>query len=354
MMKKITAALACIIAVTASTAVYAAETPQTVIDETSVGTSISITDITPREEDADEAKVQYTTRSFYPVEVQTAEEDGIKLLVKTFIVPENTNPQVLIEEGLTRRGTQYEVSDILRRELEGKQEQKTISQTVTLESDTNKRKEILSLLEPNIEYQENGFSGILSLNLDSIQTEVTDTSRYSYTLKDTREYMGLERSDPYYVPKTAEKNGVTLKLSHVNWVPMASAADNSSVPSLFKATAEYSGTAWGSKEDGYLVTASYTGQVSRTTPGEVAYSIVYEEVKASAIIPESPEFDWKPIFITILVIGLIGGALVGGFFLVRLLKRKKRNGENNPYANRPKMKRPDLLDEMDRGLGDAE
>lgn len=103
MVKKITAVLACIIAVTASTAVYAAETPQTVIDETGTGTSISITDIMPREEEADEAKEQYTA-GFYPVEIQTAEEAGTRLLVKTFVVPEGTNPQVLIEEGLTRRG----------------------------------------------------------------------------------------------------------------------------------------------------------------------------------------------------------------------------------------------------------
>ena len=88
MVKKAAAVLASIIAVTTSTAVYAAETPQTVIDETGTGTSISITDITPREEDTDEAKVQYTTGSFYPVEVQTTEEAGTRLLVKTFVVPE--------------------------------------------------------------------------------------------------------------------------------------------------------------------------------------------------------------------------------------------------------------------------
>ena len=103
-----------------------------------------------------------------------------------------------------------------------------------------------------------------------------------------------------------------------------------------------------------MVTASYTGEVSRTIPGNVVYSIVYEEVKAPVIIPESIEFDWKPLLITLLIITLIGGASVGGFFLVKFLKKRRRDGENNPYANRPKMKRPDLLDEMDRGLGDAE
>ncbi len=354
MVKKVTAALACVLAMTASTMAYAADAPETMIEETGSGTSISITDITPREDGTDEAKGQLANGSYYPVEIQTAEEDGVKLLVKTFVVPEGTSPQALVEKGLTRRGIEYEVSDILRRELEGSREQKTVSQTVTLESESNKKEEILSLLEPSMEYRENGFSGSLSLDLDSIRTEVTNASSYTYTLKDTREYMGLERNDPYYVPKTAEKNGVTLKLSHVNWTPMASAADNSSVPSLFKATAEYSGTAWGSKEDGYLVTASYTGEVSRTTQGNVIYSIIYEEVKDPAILPESLEFDWRPILTTLLVIALVGGAFVGGYFLVRLLKKKGQNQDHDPYANRPKMRRPDLLDEMDRGLGDGE
>ncbi len=354
MSKKIAALAACILVLTASTAVYAAEVPETIIEETGSGTSISITDITPREEDADETKGPLTYGSYYPAEIQTAEEDGVKLLVKTFVVPEGTSPQVLIEEGLTRRGVEYEVSDILRRELEGSREQKTVSQKVRLETDTDKMSEILALLEPDKEYHENGFSGILTLNPDSIRTEETDTSNYSYTLKDTREYMGLERNDPYYVPKTAEKNGAVLKLTNVSWTPMASAADNSSVPSLFKATAEYSGTAWGSKAEGFLVTADYTGEVSRTTQGDMVYTIIYEEVKAPAIIPESLEFDWRPILTTILVIALIGGAGVGGFFLVQFLKKRSRNGESNPYANRPKMQRPELLDEMDRGLGDAE
>lgn len=353
MSKKI-AALACILAMAASTAVYAAEPPEITIEENGTGTSISITDITPREDSKDEAKGQSVYGTHYPVEIQTAEENGVKLLVKTFVVPEGTDPQALVEKGLTRRGVQYEASDILRRELEGEEEQKTVSRKVTLETDTDEREDILSLLEPSVEYRENGFSGTLLLDRDSIRTRATDSSSYAYTLRDIREYLGLERSDPYYVPKTAEKNGVTLKLSNVNWTPMASATDNSSVPSLFKATAEYSGTAWGSKDEEFLVTASYTGEVSRTTQGEVVFSIMYEEVKAPAIIPESLDFDWGPVITALLIVALIGGASAGGFLLVRFLKAKNQNRESSPYASRPRMNRPELLDEMDRGLEGGE
>ena len=79
MSRRIAALAACILVLTASTAVYAAEAPETVIEETGSGTSISITDITPREGGTDEAKGQLAYGSYYPVEIQTTEEDGIKL-----------------------------------------------------------------------------------------------------------------------------------------------------------------------------------------------------------------------------------------------------------------------------------
>ena len=93
-----------------------------------------------------------------------------------------------------------------------------------------------------------------------MKAKETGTSSYSYQLKETKEYTGLDRNAPYYIPKTTEKNGVTLKLADVKWTPMASGAENSEVPSLFQATALYTGTAWGSKADGYTVTAEYTAE----------------------------------------------------------------------------------------------
>lgn len=188
-----------------------------------------------------------------------------------------------IQEGLTRRGVVYQASDILRRELPGTSESKSVSQTVTTPADTDKVEELLALLEPEIAYSENGYSGSLTLDRDSISAKATDTTGYSYTLKDTREFTGLDRNDPYYIPKTAEKNGVTLKLADVDWTPMASNADNGGAPSLFRATALYTGTAYGSKPTGYLVTAAYTGEAVKTTEGEVVYSIVYEEIPPDSL-----------------------------------------------------------------------
>ena len=342
--------LACLMAVGLGTTAFAEE-PQTVVNTENGGASISITDITPREEQEDETESSFQT-GYYPIAIETAEDAGVRLLVKTFLVPEGTDPQALVEESLTRRGITYQVSDILLRELEGDSQTKPVNKAVTIPAETDDTEELLTLLSPTLEYGEDGYAGTLSLDPSSISAKAADTTSYSYTLKDTREYTGLDRNDPYYIPKSAEKNGVTLTLADVQWTPMASAGDNSEVPSLYRATAVYTGTAWGSKADGYLVTASYTGEATKAEEGQKMVSIVYEEVPSAGLFGS---FPWQAVLLV-----LIGaGALTGGIFGVRRLvakgkdtaeNRKSKRVREDPYAGRPPMDLPDLLDEMDRGL----
>lgn len=340
-------------AVVLSVTAHGAEPPQAVIGSGDGGTAISITDITPREGDnkeerRDETK-HYTVGSYYPVSVQTAEEGGVQLLVKTFLVPPDTAPTELIEKDLTRRGVAYEVTDILRRELAGEVEQKAVSRTVTLDAETDKMEDILPLLKSTMDYREDDFSGTLALDKSSVQAKAAGTSSYAYPLKEIKEFSNLDRNDLAYIPKTATKNGVTLSLADVEWIPMASGTDNSDVPSLFKAEATYTGTAWGSKADGYTVAADYTGEVSRETEGQVMYSIVYEEVLPLA----NSDFPWKTVGLVVLAIGLGAGVGTGIFFLVKFCQdQKPKKTVKDPYADRPKMHRPEMLRAMDRGLED--
>lgn len=140
--------LACLMAVGLSTTAFAEE-PQTVVDTESGsgGASISITDITSREEQEDETESPFQTR-YYPIAVKTIEDMGVRLLVKTFLVPKGTDPQALVEEGLTRRGVAYQVSDILMRELEGDTQTKPVTKTVTTPAETDDTEELLALLAP--------------------------------------------------------------------------------------------------------------------------------------------------------------------------------------------------------------
>lgn len=263
MRKQLAAAIACLLVLGLGNTAYA--------DGDNIG--ITITDITPREEQNSETQNAYAAGGYFPLQIQTAEDEGVRLLIKTFVVPQGTSPQALIEEGLTRRGVEYQVSDILRQELEGSSESRQVSQTVTIPSETDETDKLLALLEPSISYNEDGYTGTLTLDRDSVRTEVSDTTGYSYTIQDTREYTGLARNDPYYIPKTAEKNGVTLRLADIQWTAANGGLDCQGFPTRYNAAALYTGTGYGARAEGYLVRAAYTGEAVKTNVGDVMYSI---------------------------------------------------------------------------------
>lgn len=97
-------------------------------------------------------------------------------------------------------------------------ETKLASQTVTV---THQEKDgAAARLVPLMEYDQDGYKGQLALQADSIYTEAAEKSSYSYPVTDTKEYTGMERNDPYGIPKTAVKNGVTLELADIDWTPM--------------------------------------------------------------------------------------------------------------------------------------
>ena len=100
------------------------------------------------------------------------------------------------------------------------------------------------------------------------------------------------------------------------------------------------------------MTASYTGEATKTEEGQQAVSIVYEEVPAAGLFGS---FPWQAVLLVL----ISAGAITGGIFGVRRLvakgkdtaeNRKSKLVREDPYAGRPPMDLPDLLDEMDRGL----
>ena len=180
MKRQIGALLACTLMLSMGTTAFAQES-QTVVGTGENGeTSITITDITPREEKKDETETRFQTGGCYPIQVQTLQDGDTQLLVKTFLVPQDTDPQTLLEEGLIRRGISYQVSDILCRELPGETERKEVSRTVTTSAETDESEELLSLLSPTLEYSEDGFTGALSLDQDSIRWKPPDTVQHIF------------------------------------------------------------------------------------------------------------------------------------------------------------------------------
>jgi len=314
------------------TTVYAAE-PE-------LPEGITITDITEYA-----AATEYTPPQFYPTDIQTKTEDGVKLLLKTFEVGADISPSALIEANLTQNGVEYELRDITRQTSPDGQERKTVSQSVTVESDSDKTKDILPLLPKSMDYSESGYIGQLLLDEASISTEVESTEGYQFAVTATREYPGLVRNDPYLVPKTILKSGVMLTLCDVKWSP---GSDYDPNPASYNATAFYKGSANGSRPSGYTAAAIYTGEVVKTVPGNIIYTLVYA-AKPIAPVELPEEINLMPV-----LFGLGGVLLVGGMVtvVVFLLRRRRQNAvpafaDGIEEIPKKRMRKPNMLSELE-------
>ena len=179
------------------------------------------------------------------------------------------------------------------------EETKQVSQMVSI--DHEEKSGAMSKLQPMIDYEQDGYSGQLLLQSDSITTVEAGHENYSYTVSDTREYPNLDRNDIAYIPKTAEKNGASLSLAGVDWRAMGNGS--------FMANATYTGLASGSKVTGYTSQALYLGEVRRVTLDGSVYEVIYE----GSTLPV-PYMKY---------IAAVGTAAVIATLLVVLWKRRK-------------------------------
>jgi hypothetical protein len=105
----------------------------------------------------------------------------------------------------------------------------------------------------------------------------------------TREYADLPANDLAYIPKTVTDNGRTLALDSVEWAAQSSAnVGYTDIPSRYRAVAKYTGRASQSVATGYVTTASYSGEITKTVEGETVY-IAYFIGTETSVPPQETE-----------------------------------------------------------------
>jgi hypothetical protein len=234
-------------------------------------------------------------------DVRVAEQGRQTMLVKTWDVPPGFDSEQLVEADFERGGLRYRWAYVLLVSENFDNRRRLASETVTIAHE--RRSDALAMLPPIIEYNQGGYTGQLTLNIDAIVTTVAGQNSYSFAVTDTREYSGLTRNDPYLISKTVEKNGVPLELVDIAW--------RQSRDGIYTATASYRGTATGTTTSGYISTATYMGEVSRTVLDSVTYAVVYE----GSLIPPPP-FDFSPYLLA------VAGAIVLLIVAAILLNRR--------------------------------
>ena len=228
----------------------------------------------------------------YPTSV-TRSEDGVQIR-KVYDLGPGEDPAGISRSDFEQEGFYYTLTDLLKQESP-EREERFHTETVTLDSKNKDMESVLALLPAQKEFTtEDGLTGTLSLKLDTVQVNVAGYGSSTRAVSATRSYPNLAGQDTSYIPKTITDNGRTLELASIDWQTDNTAnEDGYAVGDRFTAIATYTGSATSSYVKGYVVTADYSGTVSRIALNKVRYVAIFEGTPLNPVEP-TPEPDPEP------------------------------------------------------------
>ncbi len=270
-----------------------------------------------------------TSSACYPTSV-TRSEDGTEIRKVYDLGPEE-DPAGISRSDFQQDGVRYTLVDLLKQELPENESRQHV-ETVTLESKNKDMASVLELLPQQREFiTDDGLSGTLTLQLDTVQVDVSGYGSSTKAVNVTRSYPNLAGQDTSYIPKTIQDGGRTLTLQDISWQTDNTASlDGYAMGDRFTAVATYSGSATSSYVKGYTVTANYAGTVSRIALNKTRYVAIFEgDGPTVDIIPTEAEpgsgfqLHWAYLLVPLGVIALAGGGMGTALFL----KRRHESGE---------------------------
>lgn len=124
---------------------------------------------------------------------------SVYYVCQRIITSPDANPSELVEPPFDLEGFTYRHLETVKQE-QTYEDTKIQTEVITLETDTDDLSSILEQLAPTVEYSEDGYSGKLTLDHTTIQTQAASYTTKYYTISDTKQFPGLDRNDPSYVP----------------------------------------------------------------------------------------------------------------------------------------------------------
>ena len=260
--------------------------------------------------------------------------DGAQIRKLYDLGPEE-DPAGISRSDFQQEGFHYTLTDLLKQEAP-EQEERFHTETVTLESKNKDMESVLALLPAQREFTtEDGLTGTLSLKLDTVQVNVAGYGSSTRQVSATRSYPNLTGQDTSYIPKEITDNGRTLELASIDWRTDNTAnEDGYAVGDRYTAIATYTGSATSSYVKGYVVTADYSGTVSRIALNKVRYVAIFEgvplvptepdptpEPTADVQKPAPVQFHWGYVLAPLGVVAAIGGGTGAALFI-----KKRREG----------------------------
>ena len=283
-----------------------------------------------------QAAAAETVAVCYPTSITRSEDGGE--ISKIYDLSPTDDPAGIPRSDFEQDGFRYTLTDLLKQELP-EYEERQHTETVSLESKSKDMASVLALLPQEREFiTDDGLTGTLTLQLDTVQVEVAGYGSSTKEVQATRSYPNLAGQDTQYIPKTIEDNGRTLTLQSIDWqTDNTASTDGYALGDRFTAVATYTGSATSSYVKGYTVTADYTGTVSRIALNKTRYVAIFE---GTAIVPVEPavelpdvleapkQFNWAYVLVPLGVVAAAGG----GVGIALFLKRRRESDESGGDA----------------------
>ena len=297
------------------------------------GTTAYAVEIVPKS--AEELIVDINTdeavKPLFPISVSEEINNGYMVITKTYALTPDENPAYIDKKDFVNKGISYVLSDVIMRE---NREDEVLEHTeiVEVNTSTDKIADVIAQLNPEQVYEQNGYYGVLHLDISSISCEPAGYKTSSYELSEERVVRNLATQDTSVFDKSISVSGRNYTLKNVNFSTDSNAlVDHESVASSYIGTAVYTATGSSSKVTGYITKAVYTGEISKTIVDKTYYSVQFisaepivvpepepvpESEPTPMLVPEATEKSFElpeiflPIMVTLITIAVVTGTSI--------------------------------------------
>ena len=216
-------------------------------------------------------------------EIKTLEFD------KTIAIEDIEQYKNNIENEIVVDGIKYQLIDIQEQEnkITISKDKEEKEQLIVKSSD---KYSALKQFENEKTIEDDGYTGILELQIDSLNLKINDSYIEQYKVQIQRQYNNVLENELNDVPKTIEQDGIIYYLTDPVWnVAQTQEMDGQEIPILYNGIMNYKGIKERKIIKNYIATIKYKGtlhkEVVESIKCHLTYKEVQEEEKTNNIIP---------------------------------------------------------------------